>query len=68
MSKMGVGDWDIDQNPISLGPDFALSAESRVKTVISPRTKCRGINKQRFPLVSVFVTFVRYVCLCVNSF
>ena len=35
MSKMGVGDWDIDQNPISLGPDFALSAESRVKTVIS---------------------------------
>ena len=31
---MGVGDWDIDQNPISLGPDFALSAESRVKTVI----------------------------------
>ena len=35
MSKMGVGDWDIDQNPISLGPDFALSAESRVKKVIS---------------------------------
>ena len=31
---MGVGDWDIDQNPMSLGPDFALSAESRVKTVI----------------------------------
>ena len=31
---MEVGDWGLDQNPISLGPDFALSAESRVKTVI----------------------------------
>ena len=29
-SKMGVGDWGIEQNPISLGPDFALSAESRI--------------------------------------
>ena len=26
--------------------------------IFSPRMKCRGINKQCFPLVSVFVTFV----------
>ena len=37
---MGVGDWDIDQNPISLGPDFALSAESRVEKVILSQNCC----------------------------
>ena len=34
-SKMEVGDWGINQNPISLGPDFALSAESRITKIVS---------------------------------
>ena len=45
---MGVGDWDIDQNPISLGPDFALSAESRVKTVILNESICSVTNELSF--------------------
>ena len=56
MSKMEVGDWDIDQNPISLGPDFALSAESRINKIVV----YTGIDDiASIPLKNVFMSIKR---------
>ena len=44
---MEVGDWGLDQNPISLGPDFALSAESRITKIVSETQNITICTKQK---------------------